>query len=109
MDLFKGTFSLTTLDEKPSFKVKFNKFVKGQRFHGYEMLIFNNMHQDPSMLRAPYRSRIGCLKAASSSADHSPPLRSMASRFTVANTPAACSPPITLIREVGHDHMKCGL
>ena len=46
----KGNFTLTTLDEKPSFKIKFNKFHKGRRFLGLEGLTLNNMMQDPTML-----------------------------------------------------------
>ena len=53
-------------------------------------------------------SMIGCLNAASSAADQLPPPRSMASRFTVASTPAACSPPITEIRELGQVQRKRG-
>src|SRR3546814_11081160 len=51
-----------------------------------------------------YCARIGALKASSSSADQSPPRASMPSRFTVASTPAACSPPITLIPALDHLH-----
>lgn len=47
----KGNDTLTPLSEKPSFKVKFNKYVKGRRFLGREGLTLNNMHTDPSMLR----------------------------------------------------------
>ena len=53
-------------------------------------------------------SIVGCLNAASSSADHASPLRSIPSRFTVAKTPAACAPPITPIREFGQLHMNRG-
>lgn len=47
----KGNLSLTTLDEKPSFKVKFNKYVKGGRFLDLKKLTLHSMHQDPTMLR----------------------------------------------------------
>lgn len=47
----KGNLSLTTLDKKPSFKVKFNKYVKGERFLELKKLTLHSMHQDPSMLR----------------------------------------------------------
>jgi hypothetical protein len=47
----KGNFTLTPLDEKPSFKVKFNKFVKGRRFLGLEELVLHNMHSDTSMVK----------------------------------------------------------
>ncbi len=47
----KGSYTLTTLDHKPSFKIKFNAFVKGRRFIGLEGLMLHAMHQDASMLR----------------------------------------------------------
>ncbi len=47
----KGNDTLTPLSEKPSFKVKFNKFVQGQRFLGLEGLTLNNMRADASLLR----------------------------------------------------------
>ena len=47
----KGTDTLRTLDEKPSFKLKFNEFEAGQRYLGVEGLTLNNMEADPSMLR----------------------------------------------------------
>lgn len=47
----KGNLSLTTLDKKPSFKVKFNKYVKGARFLDLKKLTLHSMHQDPTMLR----------------------------------------------------------
>jgi hypothetical protein len=46
-------------------------------------------------------SMVGCLKAASASALHVSPAFSIAARFTVASTPAACAPPITEMRELG--------
>ncbi len=47
----KGNHSFRPLDEKPSFKLKFNKFVASQRFLGLEGLVFNSMVVDSSMLR----------------------------------------------------------
>lgn len=47
----KGNHTLRSLDEKPSFKLKFNQFVEGQRYLGFEGLTLNNMEVDPSMLR----------------------------------------------------------
>ena len=47
----KGNFTLTTLAEKPSFKVKFNAFTPGRRFIGLEGLTLHNMHSDASMVR----------------------------------------------------------
>ena len=47
----KGNDTLTPLSEKPSFKIKFNAFVPGQRFLGFEGLTLNNMHSDASMVR----------------------------------------------------------
>ncbi len=60
------------------------------------------------MALASYCSRIGVLNASSSSALQAPPLASMPSRFKVDNTLAACSPPITEMRELGHVHKKRG-
>jgi len=47
----KGNHSFRTLDEKPSFKIKFNEFVPGRRFLGLEGLTLNNMVVDGSMMR----------------------------------------------------------
>lgn len=47
---FKGNISLTTLDEKPSFKIKFQEYVDDQRFLGLEKLTMHNMHQDSTMM-----------------------------------------------------------
>jgi hypothetical protein len=48
----KGSLgSFRNLDGKAAFKVKFNEFVKGQKFLGLKKLTLNNMVQDPSMLR----------------------------------------------------------
>lgn len=47
----KGNHSFRGLDEKPSFKIKFNEYVPGQRFLGLEGLTLNNMVVDSSMLR----------------------------------------------------------
>jgi hypothetical protein len=47
----KGSLgSLRKLSEKAAFKIKFNKFLEGQSFHGLEKMTFNNMVQDPSMI-----------------------------------------------------------
>lgn len=46
----KGESSFRDLDGKAAFKVKFNEFVKGQRFLGLKNLTLNNMVQDPSMV-----------------------------------------------------------
>lgn len=45
-----GLGSFRGLDDKAAFKVKFNEFVKGQKFLGLKKLTLNNMVQDPSML-----------------------------------------------------------
>jgi len=71
----------------------------------------------PSSTAAPSRntdaprgrncSRIGRLKAASSSFDQLPPWLDVVGR-TVASTLRACSPPITEMRALGHIHRKRG-
>lgn len=45
-----STGSFQGLDGKAAFKVKFNEFVKGQKFLGLKKLTLNNMVQDASML-----------------------------------------------------------
>lgn len=45
-----GEGSFLEINEKAGFKIKFNKFVKGQTFDGLEKLTLNNMAQDESML-----------------------------------------------------------
>ncbi|MCA9708359.1 MAG: CotH kinase family protein, partial [Myxococcales bacterium] len=47
----KGNHTLRTLDEKPAFKIKFNRYEPGRRFLGLEGLTLNNMVVDASMLR----------------------------------------------------------
>lgn len=46
----KGEASFRGLAGKAAFKVKFNEFVKGQKFLGLKRLTLNNMVQDPSMV-----------------------------------------------------------
>lgn len=46
----KGESSFRDLGGKAAFKVKFNEFVKGQKFLGLKNLTLNNMVQDPSMV-----------------------------------------------------------
>ncbi|MCP4448066.1 MAG: hypothetical protein GY811_22435 [Myxococcales bacterium] len=46
----KGAFSFQGLGGKSSFKIKFNKYVEGQRFVGLEKLTLNNMRQDRSQM-----------------------------------------------------------
>lgn len=45
----KGGASFQDLDGKAAFKLKFNEFVKGQKFLGLKKLTLNSMLQDPSM------------------------------------------------------------
>jgi hypothetical protein len=47
----KGSTSFRTLDGKAAFKLKFNEFVKGQKFLGLKKLTLNNMVQDATMVR----------------------------------------------------------
>lgn len=42
--------SFRPLDAKPGLTLKFNKFNKGQRFHGLEKVHLNNSVQDPSFM-----------------------------------------------------------
>jgi len=42
--------SFRPLGQKAAFKLKFNEFVKGQKFLGLKKMTLNNMVQDPSML-----------------------------------------------------------
>lgn len=45
----KGSASFESLAGKAAFKVKFNEFVKGQKFLGLKKMTLNSMVQDPSM------------------------------------------------------------
>ncbi|MEM7158460.1 MAG: CotH kinase family protein [Myxococcota bacterium] len=47
----KGNHSFRSLDEKASFKIKFNEYISGTRFLGLEGLTLNSMVVDGSMLR----------------------------------------------------------
>jgi len=44
-----GHGSFEPLSGKAAFKIKFNEFVKGQKFLGLKKMTLNNMAQDPSM------------------------------------------------------------
>lgn len=46
----KGWGTFRPLTGKPSFSVKFNGFVQGQRFHGLSKLMLNNSAQDATCL-----------------------------------------------------------
>lgn len=46
----KGQGSFLPIDQKAAFKIDFDAFEDGGRFHGVERLTFNNMRYDPSML-----------------------------------------------------------
>jgi len=46
----KGDSSFRDLKGKAAFKLKFNEFVKGQKFLGLKRMTLNNMVQDPSMV-----------------------------------------------------------
>src|SRR5580765_5892348 len=50
--------SFRSLDSKPGFTLKFNKFNKGQRFHGLEKIHLNNSVQDPSFMTEIICSRM---------------------------------------------------
>jgi spore coat protein H len=44
----KGVGTFRPIDQKPSFSLKFNKFVPGQEFFGLSKIALNNSVQDPS-------------------------------------------------------------
>ncbi|MBI5544754.1 MAG: CotH kinase family protein [Deltaproteobacteria bacterium] len=44
----KGRTSFQSIDEKPSFKVRFDRPHRGQRFRGLRGLVWNNCAKDPS-------------------------------------------------------------
>src|SRR4030095_5296012 len=46
----KGSYTFEPIDEKPSLTLNFDKFVSGQRFHGFDKIHLNNSAQDPSYL-----------------------------------------------------------
>ncbi|HYV26563.1 MAG TPA: CotH kinase family protein [Candidatus Eisenbacteria bacterium] len=46
----KGNGSFRSVDEKPSFAVKFDAYASGQEFFGLTKLMFNNSVQDPTYL-----------------------------------------------------------
>jgi spore coat protein H len=46
----KGSFTFQPIDAHPSLTLNFNKFARGQRFHGLTKLHLNNTVQDPSYL-----------------------------------------------------------
>ncbi|HEX5748679.1 MAG TPA: CotH kinase family protein [Archangium sp.] len=47
----KGSLgSGSTLADKPGWSLKFDEFVKGQRYQGLDKLLLNNAHQDRSLL-----------------------------------------------------------
>jgi CotH kinase protein len=46
----KGSSTLQWLPEKASLKVKFNKWVKGQKLNGLEEITLNNMVSDPTFI-----------------------------------------------------------
>jgi hypothetical protein len=47
----KGHRSMRPIDDKPSFKIRFDKYKGGQRFLGQRHLVLNNMVEDPTMMR----------------------------------------------------------
>lgn len=46
----KGNATFRPLSDKAAFKLKFNEFVKGQKFLGLKKMTLNSMVQDPSMV-----------------------------------------------------------
>lgn len=47
----KGNATLRTLDQKPAFKIKFDKYEGAQDFLGLKEMTLNNLEQDPTMIR----------------------------------------------------------
>jgi hypothetical protein len=47
----KGRASFHPIDRKPSLKIRFDKYMRSQRFLGLRRLTLNNLEQDPSMVR----------------------------------------------------------
>ena len=48
---FKGNVSLDYAGDKKSFKLDFDEFVDGQRFHGLERINLHNGFKDPTLIR----------------------------------------------------------
>ncbi len=46
----KGSYTFQPVDGKPSLTLNFDKFAKGQRFHGLDKVHLNNSVQDPSYI-----------------------------------------------------------
>jgi spore coat protein CotH len=46
----KGNFTFRRIDQKPSFKIKFDKYVRGQRFHGLRRMTLHNSIVDYSFM-----------------------------------------------------------
>ena len=46
----KGVGSFRPIEKKPSFTVKFNEFIPGQRFYGLTKILLNNSAQDPTYI-----------------------------------------------------------
>ena len=47
----KGENSFEPIDEKPAFKISFDRYADGGEFLGLEELTLNNMHSDPTFMR----------------------------------------------------------
>ncbi len=54
----KSGLSFKPMGDKAAFKIRFGKFVEGQRLFGLKNLALNNMIQDPSMVRETLAYRI---------------------------------------------------
>ncbi len=54
----KGNRSRQGLDGKPSFKIRFDKFVKKRRFLGQREVVLNNLVEDPTMVREALAYRL---------------------------------------------------
>jgi spore coat protein H len=50
----KGVGSFRPIDDKPSFSIKFNKFISGQEFYGLSKVALNNSVQDLSYINEAF-------------------------------------------------------
>jgi hypothetical protein len=54
----KGNGSFQPIDQKPSFKLKFDEYVEDLEFHGLQRLVLNNMTNDPTCMHERVAHRV---------------------------------------------------